>query len=136
MNPNGFRQLQVNLSGIGCWLVPLAIVWLLGAVGLGWIVKSLVVLVGLAVLVPVVLVVAGQFWLRRNLVQAACPVCSAPLTGLRSLTIQCPSCGTELTAVDGGFKRSSADGTIDVDVVDVPSVDVTVKSLPIENDED
>jgi len=136
VNPNGFRQLQVSFSGIGCWLVLLGAVWLLGAVGLGWVVKSLAVLVGLAILTPIVLIGIGRFWLRRNLVQSACPVCNAPLTGLRSMETQCPSCGTSLTATDGGFRRSNRDGTIDVEAVDVPSVEVTVEALPPDSGEE
>lgn len=120
-----FRQFQFNLSGIGCWLVLLGMIWLLGALGLGWLVKSLAVLVLLIMLAPVLLFVGLRFWLRRNLIQANCPVCSAALTGLKGAETLCPSCGTPLRVSTNGFQRLTEDGTIDV-----TAVDITVESLP------
>ncbi len=125
MNQPEFRQFQFNLSGIGCWLVLLGGIWLLGAVGLGWLVKSLAVLVLLIMLAPVLIFVGLRFWLRRNLVQANCPVCSAPLTGIRGAETLCPSCGTPLQAGANGFQRLTEEGTIDV-----TAVDITVDSVP------
>lgn len=125
MNQPGFRPIQFNLSGIGCWLVLLGVIWLLGAAGLGWLVKSLAVLVGLMLLTPVLVFVGLRFWLRRNLVQAACPVCATPLTGLKGAETLCPSCGTQLKAGIDSFERPTEDGTIDV-----TAVDVTVETLP------
>ncbi|NJL49415.1 MAG: hypothetical protein HC929_20690 [Leptolyngbyaceae cyanobacterium SM2_5_2] len=126
MNQPEFRQFQFNLSGIGCWLVLLGVIWLLGAVGLGWLVKSLAVLVVLIMLAPVLLFVGLRFWLKRNLIQANCPVCSAPLTGLKGAETLCPSCGTPLRVSADGFQRLTDDGTIDV-----TAVDITVDSIPI-----
>lgn len=125
MNQPGFRPIQFNLSGIGCWLVLLGVIWLLGAAGLGWLVKSLAVLVGLVLLTPVLAFLGLQFWLRRNLIQAACPVCTTPLTGLKGAETLCPSCGTQLKAGPDGFIRPTEEGTIDV-----TAVDVTVETLP------
>lgn len=125
MNQPGFRPIQFNLSGIGCWLVLLGVIWLLGAAGLGWLVKSLAVLVGLMLLTPVLVFVGLRFWLRRNLIQAACPVCATPLTGLKGAETLCPSCGTQLKAGTDSFERPTEDGTIDV-----TAVDVTVETLP------
>ena len=45
MNQPGFRQIQFNLSGLGCWLTLFGVIWLLGAVGLGWLIESLTVIV-------------------------------------------------------------------------------------------
>jgi hypothetical protein len=125
VNQPGFRQIQFNLSGIGCWLTLLGVIWLLGAVGLGWLVKSLAVLVLLVILAPVLGFLGLRFWLRRNLVQANCPVCSTPLTGIKGADTLCPNCGTPLKANADGFQRLAEEGTIDI-----TAVDVTVETLP------
>lgn len=125
MAPNGFRQLQLNFSGMGCWLT-LAIGFLLmTTVGIGWLLKSLLVLVALLVLIPVLLVVGVQLWLRRNLIEGACPSCSQPLTGFKTIPLSCPNCGVALQATDDSFIRVTPEGTIDVDAVniEVSSVD-------------
>ncbi|ESA36718.1 hypothetical protein N836_06560 [Leptolyngbya sp. Heron Island J] len=119
MAPNGFKQLQLNFSGMGCWLT-LAIGFLLmTTVGIGWLLKSLLVLIVLLLLIPVVLVVGVQFWLRRNLVEGSCPACDQPLTGFKTIPLSCPSCGAALQAMDGTFVRVAAEGTIDVDAINV-----------------
>jgi len=129
VNQNGFKQLQFNLSGIGCWLAALGIIWLLGAVGLGWVVKSLAVIVVLVMLAPALIFFGLRFWLRRNLIQANCPVCSTGLTGIKGAETLCPNCGTPLQVEAEGFKRTVQDGTIDVDAVDV-TVEVVSDDQP------
>lgn len=119
MNPNGLNQIRFNFSGIGCWLALIASVWLLGAVGLGWLVKSVLVLILLLLLAPVVGFFVFRWWLQRNLVQGECPVCSFNLTGINNTNSVCPSCGTALKAENGKFKRVTPEGTIDVDVIEV-----------------
>ena len=81
MTQNGFRGLQLNIPGLGCWVTLLLGAWLLGAAGLGWLVKSALVLVVVLALLPVVVVAIAQFWLRRNLVVGDCPVCGQRLNG-------------------------------------------------------
>lgn len=117
MAPNGFRQIQ--LSGTGCWLTLAIGFVLMTTVGIGWLLKSLLLIVALLVLTPIVLVVGVQFWLRRNLVEGACPSCSQPLTGFKNIPTSCPSCGVSLDASSGTFVRVTPAGTIDVDVVNV-----------------
>ena len=129
MNPNRSNQLQLNFSGLGCWVAILGSIWLLGAVGLGWVVKSLAVLVVLVLVAPVLGFVGLRFWLRRNLVQGPCPVCSSALTGIKGAETACLSCGTPLRADADGFSRLTEAGIIDVTAVDV--VDVTVESQPV-----
>lgn len=119
MNQPGFKQIQFNLSGIGCWLTAIAGIWLLGAIGLGWLVKSLAVLILLIMLAPVLIFFGLRFWLNRNLVQANCPVCGTSLTGIKGAETLCPSCGTPLTVEADGFQRLTEAGTIDVTAVDV-----------------
>ena len=123
MAPNGFRQLQLNFSGMGCWLT-LAIGFLLmTTVGLGWLLKSLLVIIALLFFIPIVLIFVGQFWLRRNLVEGTCPSCSQPLTGFKPIQLSCPNCGVALQVRDGAFVRITPEDTIDVDVVDVETSD-------------
>ena len=129
MNQPGFRQIQFNLSGLGCWLTLLGVIWLLGAVGLGWLVKSLAVIVVLILLIPVFAFVGLRFWLKRNLVQGNCPVCTTPLTGLKDAVTPCPNCGTVLATTPEGFQRQTEDGTIDITAVDV-TVDAVTLDLP------
>ncbi|NJL44858.1 MAG: hypothetical protein HC922_02115 [Leptolyngbyaceae cyanobacterium SM2_3_12] len=119
MNQPGFKQIQFNFSGIGCWLTAIAGIWLLGAIGLGWLVKSLAVLILLIMLAPVLIFLGLRFWLRRNLVQADCPVCTTSLTGIKGAETLCPSCGTPLVVEADGFHRITEAGTIDVTAVDV-----------------
>lgn len=130
MSQPGFRQIQFNLSGLGCWLTLLGVIWLLGAVGLGWLVKSLAVIVVLILLIPVFAFVGLRFWLKRNLVQANCPVCSTPITGLKDAATQCPNCGTVLTAAINGFQRQAEEGTIDITAVDITVDAVTLDTPP------
>lgn len=129
MNPNRSNQLQLNFSGLGCWVAILGAIWLLGAVGLGWVVKSLAVLVGLVLVAPVLGFVGLRFWLRRNLVQGPCPVCNSALTGIKGAETACLSCGTPLRADADGFSRLTEAGTIDVTAVDV--VDITAETKTI-----
>ncbi|TVQ08531.1 MAG: hypothetical protein EA368_11565 [Leptolyngbya sp. DLM2.Bin27] len=129
MNPNRSNQIQLNFSGLGCWLTLIGVVWLLGAVGLGWVVKSLAVLVVLVLAAPVLGFIGLRFWLRRNLVQGACPVCSADLTGIKGAETNCLSCGTPLRVEADGFSRLTEAGTIDVTAVDV--VDITAETKTI-----
>ncbi len=146
MNQN-FNQLQVRFPGLGCWLFVLVAVWLLGAIGIGGIIKSIFALVLFVVLAPVLAFLALQFWVKRNLIQGNCPVCEQTLAGLKNSKMPCPNCGTELSVTAGGFERFATDGVIDIRAVDVqasnvasnrvalsdgdvPTIDVEVERLP------
>jgi hypothetical protein len=106
----------------------MGLIWLLGAVGLGWLVKSVALLLLLLFLAPVFAFLGFRFWLQRNLTRANCPVCQTSLTGLRGTAIACPNCGTSLEVLATAFERVAEAGTIDVTAVDV--VDVRVESVP------
>ena len=121
MAPNGFRQLQLNFSGMGCWLTLAIGFVLLTTAGLGWLLKSLLAIIAILFFIPIVLIIVAQIWLKRNLVEGACPSCSQPLTGFKSIQLSCPNCGVALQAREGTFTRVTPEGTIDVDVVDVES---------------
>jgi hypothetical protein len=119
VNQNSFNDLQQSLSGVGRIVVWLAIAWLLGILGLGWLVKSFLVLIGLLLITPVVAFIGLRWWVQRNLVQGTCPVCSTELTGFNGMSMQCMNCGEALQVDQGKFKRMTPAGTIDVDAVEV-----------------
>lgn len=141
--PQGFKNYQINFSGIGCWLTVIAIAWLLGAVGLGWLVKSIAVLFVLILAAPILAFIGFRWWLNRNLIEDTCPVCETPLAGLNNSQTVCPNCRTPLQVNRQGFERYTPDGTVEVNAVDVTSgsdrsdeaVDVTVEVLPPAEDD-
>lgn len=106
---NGLRQLV--------WLI--LILWLLGAAGLGWLVKSLLLLVGLLLLLPIVGLIGLQWWLRKNIVEGSCPVCQQELRALNGSQLACPSCGTALQVQERQVMRVAQPGVIDVEAVEV-----------------
>lgn len=115
------KSFQFNFSNLARWLTLLAVIWLLGSVGLGWLVNSFLILVGLLLLAPVLAFVGFRWWLQRNLVQNQCPVCRYEFTGLNQTQLQCPSCGEPLKVEQGQFNRLTPPGTIDVQAVEVPA---------------
>ena len=139
MNQN-FNQLQIRFPGLGCWLFILIGVWVLSAIGLSGVIKSIFGLVLFLLLAPVLAFFALRFWIKRNLVTGNCPVCEQPLTSLKSIKIPCPSCGTELSTTQEGFERLATDGVIDIQAVDIQAgateagdvevIDVEVQRLP------
>ena len=115
------KSFRFNLSNIRPWLTLLAVIWLLGLVGVGWLVKSFLILVGLILLVPVLALLGFRWWLQRNLIQDQCPVCRYEFTGLNRTELQCPNCGERLLVEQGHFNRLTPPGTIDVQAVEVPA---------------
>ena len=118
------KSFQFNFSTISRWLTLLAVVWLLGSVGLGWLVNSFLILVGLLLLAPVLAFVGFRWWLQRNLVQNHCPVCNYEFAGLNRTQLQCPSCSEPLKVEQGQFNRLTPPGTIDVQAIEVPAKSV------------
>lgn len=119
MNPNGFKNTYTFSSGLRSWLVLIAILWLVSTVGLWWLIKSVFIIIGLFLLIPILAFVGFQIWLRRSLANGPCPVCSQNLVGINNQKIQCPSCGESLLVENKSFKRITPPGTVDVDVVDI-----------------
>ncbi|NER83731.1 MAG: hypothetical protein F6K42_30145 [Leptolyngbya sp. SIO1D8] len=142
MYPQGSNNYQINFSGLGCWLTLIAVVWLLGAIGLGWLVKSLAFLFVFILVAPILAFIGFRWWLKRNLIQADCPVCQTSLTGLNKTQTVCPNCQTPLQATKDGFERFTPEGTVEVSAVDVTQgnthssdvVDVSVEVLPPADD--
>jgi hypothetical protein len=115
------KTFQVNLSNLRPWLTLLALMWLLGSLGLGWLVNSLLIIVGLLSLAPILAFFGFRLWLQRNLVTDHCPVCQYEITGLNNTQLQCPNCGEQLSVQKGHFQRFTPEGTIDVTAVEVQS---------------
>jgi predicted RNA-binding Zn-ribbon protein involved in translation (DUF1610 family) len=118
MRPN---NLQLNLDKLRPWLTLLAVTWLLASLGLGWLVKSLLILFGLLLVTPVIAFLGFRWWLQRNLVAGQCPVCGFELTGLNNSQLQCPNCGEQLSVKNSQFSRFAPEGTIDVTAIEVPA---------------
>ncbi|NEQ27359.1 MAG: hypothetical protein F6K28_51825 [Microcoleus sp. SIO2G3] len=119
MNRN-LRTLQINLAGLRSWLVLLAVIWLLGSIGLGWLVKSLVFLIGLLLLAPIIGFFVLRWWLKRNLIEDQCPVCHTQFVALNNSELRCPNCTEPLTIAHGHFHRLTPPGTVDVEAIEVP----------------
>lgn len=119
MNQNFPKIAQLNLSGIGCWLTLILGALLLTSVGLGWVVNSVIIVLGLMILLPVIALFGVQWWLKRNLVEDECPVCQYQFTGFNGTMSRCPNCSEPLKIENGHFQRITPPGTIDVDAVDV-----------------
>ena len=119
MNNNSPNLFQVNLPRFQSWLTILAVCLLLGSLGLGWLVKSALVVIGLAVITPIIGFLGFFWWLRRSIVEAECPVCSNPLQGVNGSEIQCTNCGEVLKVDRGQFVRDTPADTIDVIAVEV-----------------
>jgi predicted RNA-binding Zn-ribbon protein involved in translation (DUF1610 family) len=116
-----FKSIQLNLVNLRPWLTLLAVIWLLASLGLGWLVNSLLIIVGLLLLAPVIAFFGFRWWLQRNLVADQCPVCQYQFTGLNNSQLQCPNCGEQLLVQNGNFRRFTPDGTIDVTAIEVPA---------------
>lgn len=113
------KSFQLSFSRLSGWLTIFLFIWLLGAVGLGWLVNSFLILMGLLLLAPAIAFVWFRWWLQRNLVQSQCPVCSYELAALNRTQLQCPSCGELLKVEQGRLNRLTPPGTIDVQAVEV-----------------
>ncbi|MBE9056226.1 hypothetical protein [Sphaerospermopsis sp. LEGE 08334] len=118
MNLNNFQQ---NLDKLRPWLTILAVAWLLASLGLGWLVNSLLIIIGLLLITPVIAIFGFRWWLQRNLVTDQCPVCGFESTSLNNSQFQCPSCGEQLLVKNSQFSRFAPEGTIDVTAIEVPA---------------
>jgi len=116
-----FKNLQFSVAEVSRLLLPFVIIWLLGAIGLGWIVKSLLILLALLLIAPVIAFVGFRWWLKRNLIQSSCPVCQYEFVSLNRANFACPNCNEPLKAEDGHFTRLVPPGTIDVSAIEVPT---------------
>ena len=121
MNPNSYRSLQFNLSGLRFWLTLFLVIWLLSSIGLGWLVKFSAIVLVLLIVTPVIGFFAFRWWLQRNLVTDQCPVCGYESAGINGTQLRCPSCSEPLKIEKGHFHRLTPPGTVDVEAIEVPS---------------
>ncbi|MDY7004800.1 MAG: hypothetical protein SWX82_12810 [Cyanobacteriota bacterium] len=119
MNQGNSKVFKLTLASIGNWLIVLAVVWLLGSIGLGWLVNSVLILIGFILITPIIAFIGLRWWLNRNLIIDKCPVCSYEFTALNQTQFQCPSCGEPLKVEGGNFSRLTPPGTIDVSAVEI-----------------
>jgi predicted RNA-binding Zn-ribbon protein involved in translation (DUF1610 family) len=129
MNSNDVKSLIANLgSGMQriFWLV--LIIWLF-TLGGGLLLKGALIFLILLIVLPIAAIFALQWWVKKNVVQAACPVCQYELTALNGSQLNCPSCGEPLQVTQGKFQRMAPEGTVDVQVVDVQVVDVSATAI-------
>ncbi len=119
MNQNSSKGFLINFSALRSWLVFLAVIWLLGTLGLGWLVKSFLVVVGLILIAPVIVFFGVRWWAQRNLVQDQCPVCTYTFAGLNQTQTRCPNCKEPIKIEHQHFVRLTPPGTIDVAAVEV-----------------
>ncbi|MEM7725014.1 MAG: hypothetical protein AAF208_01420 [Cyanobacteria bacterium P01_A01_bin.45] len=113
------KSSQFNWISLRPWLTLLAIVWLLGSIGLSWLVNSLLIIFAVMLIVPIVGFIGFRWWLQHNLVTENCPVCAYELAGLNKTQVQCPNCGEQLAVEKGHFQRIAPEGTIDITAVEV-----------------
>ncbi len=103
---------------------PRVLVWLgvflvLAYIGLGWLIKSLLILIALLLVAPFLALVAVRWWLQRHLIQGECPVCHTSLTAVGPQDLVCPACREPLQVQSGKFVRLAPTNTIDVQAVEV-----------------
>lgn len=127
MNPNPANQIQ--LRGLLSWAMTLLVLFLISSVVPDWLINAVLILIGFALVAPIVGIFGFQWWLKRQLVTGNCPVCSYELNTLQvgDPQLQCPSCGELLEVKNGSFVRITPPGTIDVTAVDV--LDVSAQTL-------
>lgn len=119
MNDNFTKQFALNNSGLRCFLTVLFLALVLGSVGLGWIVNSVLILVAVLALIPAIAFGVGWWWLKRKLVESECPSCGYEFTGFRNMDCRCPNCEEALKVEGSRFVRLTIPGTIDVEAVEV-----------------
>ncbi|NER35217.1 MAG: hypothetical protein F6J93_14600 [Oscillatoria sp. SIO1A7] len=115
-NPNVF---SLYLSELSRWLAPVLIIGLLATFGLGWLVNSILILIGFIVIAPAIGFLVLRWWIGRNLISGQCPSCGYEFPGFKNTEFPCPSCGESLKVENGSFQRLTPPGTIDVDAVEV-----------------
>jgi predicted RNA-binding Zn-ribbon protein involved in translation (DUF1610 family) len=105
-----------RFAGLRFWLTVLLVIWGLSALGLGWLVDSLFILIAIATVAPIVAFFGLQWWVKRSIITSECPVCGHVSMASRNSQFNCPSCGELLQVEKQKFVRFTPPGTIDVEV--------------------
>jgi hypothetical protein len=116
---DNLKMLRLNYSGLGCWLTLALVIFLLGSVGLGWIFKGFLAIIIILTIVPIIGFLGVNWWLKRNLVEDKCPVCSYEFTGFNGVESRCPNCGEQIEVKNGHFNRTTPPGTIDIEATEI-----------------
>jgi predicted RNA-binding Zn-ribbon protein involved in translation (DUF1610 family) len=116
---NSPKVWQINAAGLRPWINFVLLCALTGSLGLGWVLKSALLILGLIVLLPVLAIGGVILWSRLNIVQASCPVCEYELTGFKGTELDCPSCGEALKVSQGTVTRVAPPNTIDVSAIEI-----------------
>ena len=119
MTYNSPKVWQINAAGIRPWITFVLICVLIGSLGLGWVLKSALLILGLIILLPVVAITGFILWSRLNIIQTNCPVCDQELTGFKGTELDCPSCGEALRMTNGSVNRVAPPNTIDVAAIEI-----------------
>ncbi len=119
MNYNFVKFFNNNNPTLRIFLTLALTAFLLGSVGLRWIVNGFAIFFALLLLLPTLAWIGMSWWLQSNLIQDRCPVCSYEITGFNKAEFSCPNCGEPLKAESGHFQRLTPPGTIDVQAVEV-----------------
>ena len=115
----GNSSFSIDLSNLTSLLWPVLFLGLLASVGLGWLVNSILILIGLILIAPIVAFLILRWWVNRNLITGPCPVCATEVTGFNDTQFFCPNCQSPLQIDNGSVHRVTPPGTIDVEAVDV-----------------
>jgi hypothetical protein len=113
---NNLNQGNNAFAGLRFWLTTFFIIWLMSSLGLGWLVNAGFVLIAIVTIAPIVTILGVQWWVRRSIVTANCPVCSATSVAAKNSQFQCMSCGEPLQEQNKQFVRLTPPGTIDIEV--------------------
>ena len=87
------RIVNISDSGFGCLLTLVVLSLLLGSIGLQWVVNGVLIFIALLTITPIIGFWVFRWWLKKNLVEDNCPVCSYELTGFKNADCRCPNCG-------------------------------------------
>ncbi|MGF1576412.1 MAG: hypothetical protein ACFCU9_10820 [Cyanophyceae cyanobacterium] len=118
MNPNTPRTYSISLSGWGFWLSALGGALLLSWIGLGWVVPTLLGLLVFLLSLPLMILLAFRWWVRRRIATDTCPVCEFESQAIEGSRFLCPNCGESLFVADGEFYRQTPSGIIEVELLD------------------
>ncbi len=121
VNRDFTKRILVNDSGLGCLLTLVLGAILLTSVGLGWIVNGFLILLVILAILPILAFWGARWWLKRNIVEDACPVCQYSFMGFNQAECRCPNCGEPLKVEGNHFHRIIPPGTIDVEAIEVQS---------------
>jgi predicted RNA-binding Zn-ribbon protein involved in translation (DUF1610 family) len=111
--------MESNFSVIVRWISILLLCLLLGSIGLGWVVKSALIIIGVVILIPIIAALSFGWWYYRNVGLDECPSCGEMVYGMNNREFTCPHCKDTLTMVNRTVQRVSPLGTIDVTAVEV-----------------